>query len=108
MGNYTTKAEAIIYLQERGYDQDFVLNGEYFFYVQQGKLMKPDDFEIIEAYRVEGQPRLCDNYVIYGISAVNNDIKGILTTPYSGQAEKLSINNFNQPNLELTFKTTTK
>ena len=91
MGNYTTKTEAIIALQERGYDQDFILKDEYLFYVQQSELMKPDDFEITEAYRFEGHRRSCDNYVIYGVRAIDNDIKGILMTPYSAYAKGVSI-----------------
>ncbi|NCD71499.1 phosphoribosylpyrophosphate synthetase [Mucilaginibacter agri] len=91
MENYATKTEAIIALQERGYDQDFVLKDEYLFYVQQSELMKPDDFEITETYRFEGHRRLCDNYVIYGICTVDSDIKGILMTPYSAYGKGVSI-----------------
>ncbi len=91
MGNYTTKAEAIIDLQERGYDQDFTLKDEYLFYVQQNELIEPDDFEITETYRFEGKRRSCDNYVIYGISGINKDIRGILMTPYSDYSKGISI-----------------
>jgi hypothetical protein len=91
MENFTTKAEAIIALQERGYDQDFILKDEYLFYVQQSELIKPDDFEITETYRFEGKRRLCDNYIIYAVRGINKDLKGILMTPYSAYEKGVSI-----------------
>ena len=91
MKNYATKTEVIIALQERGYDQDFVLKDEYLFYVQQSELIKPDDFEITETYRFGGKRRLDDNYIIYAVTGVNEDFKGILMTPYSAYAEIMSI-----------------
>ena len=91
MNNYNTKAKAIIRLQERGYDKDFILKNECILCVQQGELINPDEFEITETYRFEGKPRLADNFIIYAIRAVNNDIKGILMTPYSALAEGISI-----------------
>lgn len=91
MVNYATKTEAIIDLQKRGYDQDFILKDEYLFYVQQSELIEPDEFEITETYRFEGKRRSCDNYVIYGISGINKDIRGILMTPYSAYSKGISI-----------------
>ncbi|SDS72778.1 hypothetical protein SAMN05216490_1691 [Mucilaginibacter mallensis] len=89
--SYHSKTDAIIDLQERGYDHDFILNNECLHCVQQSQLVCPDDFEVTEAYRFDGKKKMCDNYVIYAIRLLNNDIKGILMTPYSTLTKGLSI-----------------
>ena len=92
MGNtYHSKTEAIIGLQERGYDFDFILKNECIDCVQGSQPICPDDFEIIEAYHFDGKNRMCDNYVIYAITLINNDMKGILMTSYSALTKGLSI-----------------
>jgi hypothetical protein len=91
MNCYKTKAKTIISLQERGYDNDFILKNEYLLCLQQCELINPDEFEITESYRFDGKPNLKDNFVIYAIRALNNDIRGILMTSYSALAEGISI-----------------
>ena len=89
--SYQSKADAIIGLQERGYDYDFILKNEYIHCIQQSQSICPDDFEVIEAYRFDGKRRMRDNYIIYAIGLLNTDMKGILMTPYSILAKGLSI-----------------
>jgi hypothetical protein len=89
--DYHNKTEAIIDLQERGYDHDFILKNEYIQCVQPTQSICPDDFEVIEAIRFDGKRRMCDNYIIYAIKLLNNDMKGILMTSYSMLTRGLSI-----------------
>jgi hypothetical protein len=91
MENYATKTEAIIDLQRKGYDQDFILKGDGILCIQQGALIRPEEFEITGTYRFEGKRRLCDNYIIYAIRSVENNIKGILMTSFSGFENNISI-----------------
>jgi hypothetical protein len=91
MTNCQTKAEIIIALQERGYDNDFILKNEGVLCVQQNELINPDGFEITETYRFDGQPRPNDNFVIYAIREVNSDIKGILMASYVTLTSGMSI-----------------
>jgi hypothetical protein len=91
MENFHNKTEVIIDLQQRGYDQDFVLNNEHLLYVQSSELIAPDDFEITETYRFDGKSRSRDNYVVYAVRSIHNDIKGILMTSYSAFSHGLSI-----------------
>jgi hypothetical protein len=86
--SYQNKTDAIIDLQERGYDHDFILKNEYIHCVQQSQSICPDDFEVAEAYRFEGKS---DNCIIYAIRSLNNDIKGILMTSYGTLTKGLSI-----------------
>ena len=79
---YLNNIEAIIDLQGRGYDHDFVISDEHIICVQEGQTICPDEFEVIEAYRFEGKKKLCDNCVIYAIRSFNYDLSGILMTSY--------------------------
>jgi hypothetical protein len=91
MKNFNNKAEAIIDLQRRGYDQDFILAEENILCLQRGDYIPPDAFEIIETHRFDGKARLRDNYVIYGIRSLQDDLKGILMTSYSAFSRGISI-----------------
>jgi hypothetical protein len=91
MKNYNSKAEVIISLQERGYDNDFILKNECILCVQQSELISPDEFEITETYRFDGARRPNNNFVIYEIRSLNNDINVILMTSYSALAKGMSI-----------------
>jgi hypothetical protein len=91
MKNYSNIAEAIIDLQLRGYDQDFVIKNEHILCVQDSELISPDEFEVISAYKFERGKRLRDNYVIYAIRSMHNDLKGILMTSYAAFTKGLSI-----------------
>jgi hypothetical protein len=88
---YHSKTEAIIDLQARGYDHDFILKNECIHCIQQNQSISPDDFEVIEAIRFDGKRRMRDNCIIYAIELLNNDMKGILMTPYSTLIKGLSI-----------------
>ena len=91
MSNYQTKAEVIIDLQERGYENDFILRNEGVLCVQRSELINPDGFEITETYRCDGQPRPNDNFVIYAIREINSDLKGILMASYVTLTSGMSI-----------------
>jgi hypothetical protein len=102
MNKHNTKTEAIISLQEQGYENDFILKNEYIFCVQQSELISPDEFEITETCRFDGEPRLSDNFIIYAIRVLNDDIKGILMTSYSALARGMSIHLWSKLSTELS------
>ena len=89
--NYHNKTEAIIDLQQRGYVNDFILQNESIHCVQQSESICPDNFEIMEAYCIDGKKRRRDNCIIYAIWSLNSDLRGILITPYSRLLKGLSI-----------------
>jgi hypothetical protein len=89
--NYTSKTDAIIDLQERGYDHDFVLKNEYILCIQESQAICPDDFEITETYRFEGHSKMSDNYVIYAIRSFSHNLNGILMASHSTLTKGLSI-----------------
>jgi hypothetical protein len=80
MKNDLNKSDVIINLHSKGYDQDFILNGNEILYLQQGRLLPIYEFAISEAlYRskisVHGE-----QFFIYALSAIHSDLKGILVT----------------------------
>ena len=91
MENYPDKLQAIIDLQQRGYELDFIMKGEYLFCPQQNELISPDDFEVTETYQFDEKDGKPDTYVIYGICSLQQDLKGILMTSYKGFNLGLSI-----------------
>ncbi len=103
MENYSSKTEAIIGLQKRGYDLDFILSNEYLLCVQDSELISPDDFEITETYRFDSKAQSDDQNLIYAINSVHNGLKGILMTSYSAFTRGLSIHLWSKlaANLEL-------
>ncbi len=86
-----SKTEVIIDLQERGYSHDFILQNDCIHYVQQSESICPDDFEVMETYRIDGKRRMRDNCVIYAIWSINSDSRGILVTSYGTLTKGLSI-----------------
>ena len=91
MEKYNTKTEAIIGLQKKGYELDFILNNEYLLCVQDRELISPDDFEITETYSFKSKLLPGEQHIIYAINSVHNGLKGILMTPYSAFTGGLSI-----------------
>lgn len=89
--SYPTKIDAIIDLQARGYEYDFVLKDENLHCVQHSQSVCPDEFAVIAAYRFEGKRRMCDNCIVYAIQLLNNDGQGILLTSYATLTKGLSI-----------------
>jgi hypothetical protein len=91
MTNCRTKAEVIIDLQERGYENDFILRNEGVHCVQKNELINPDRFEITETYRFDGHSCPSENFVIYGIRETDSGVKGILMASYVSLTNGMSI-----------------
>lgn len=91
MENYSNKAEAIIGLQNKGYELDFILYNETLLCIQDRGLLNPDDFEITETYRFKSEVLQEEGYIIYAINSAHNGLKGILMTSYSAFTKGLSI-----------------
>ena len=91
METYENKTQAIIDLQQRGYDQDFALTNEGILYLQESELIRPEEFEIAEIYRFENAKNRNDKYIIYAIQLFENEVKGILMTSFSSFETNISL-----------------
>jgi len=84
MYTYDTMSEAVNDLKKRGYTLDFNLQ-ENCLICNQDRL-DPDDFEITEVYRFEGNSDPADSGVVYAVEG-NKGQKGVLVTAYGMYAQ---------------------
>ncbi len=87
MYTYDTVTEAIKGLRERGYTKDFNLKENCI--VCHEDELNPDDFEIVEVYRFEGNTDPADEAVIYVIESNKGD-RGVLVSGYGISADEMS------------------
>jgi hypothetical protein len=93
MYNYETVSEAINDLIKRGYTHDFNVHLEKECLVCNNTMtqLSPDDFEIDETYRFEGNTDPGDEMILYAISSTKHKIKGTLVNAYGLYSD--SVNN---------------
>lgn len=84
---YDTVTAAVNGLKQRGYTKDFNLN-ENCIICHEDKY-HPEDFEIVEIYRYEGNSDPADEAVVYAIEGVNGE-KGVLVNGYGISADEMS------------------
>ncbi|MFN8248635.1 MAG: phosphoribosylpyrophosphate synthetase [Ferruginibacter sp.] len=90
MHSYDTVTAAVNGLKERGYSIDFNIAFDKIICSENKHQLSPDDFEITEVYRFEGDTDPGDENVVYGISSKDGRLKGILTSAYGMYAEDTS------------------
>ena len=87
MYTYDTVTEAVNGLKKRGFSLDFNLQ-ENCIVCHQHKF-NPDDFEIVEVYRFEGNSDPADEAVVYAIQSVDG-VQGVLVGGYGPSADTMS------------------
>jgi hypothetical protein len=90
---YETVSEATTDLFKRGYTTDFGLHPEQDCLVCKHThiQLSPDDFEIDEIHRFEGETDPGDSMIVYAISSEKFNTKGVLVNGYGMYADaKLS------------------
>jgi hypothetical protein len=109
MNNYDTVTEAVKGLKERGYTIDFNVAFDKLICSENKICLHPDEFEITEVHRFEGDSNPDDADVVYAVeskdarpdgSVGRGKIKGVITSAYGVYADpasnkiiqKLSIN----------------
>ena len=90
MKNYDTVTEAVSDLQKRGYTEDFVPHEKGILHVDKNYSLNPDDFKIDEVHRFEGETDPADETIVYAISSLHDDSRGILVNAYGMYSESWS------------------
>ena len=82
--SYDTVSEAINDLAKRGYTIDFELLAEKDCLAchKTSTYLSPDEFEIDEIYRFEGNSDPGDEMIVYAVSAKEYNVKGIVVNAY--------------------------
>lgn len=86
---YDNLVEALQDLKLRGYNNDFNLKSKCLECKKLGLELYPEDFEIIETYRFEGDSTPDDNSILYTIES-KDGLKGVLIDAYGTYAEAMS------------------
>ena len=87
MYNYDTVTDAVKGLKERGFSLDFNLSQNCLTCLDDR--FGPEDFEITEVYRFEGNSDPADEAVVFGIES-NKGHKGILVNGYGPSSDVMS------------------
>src|SRR5690348_4413414 len=85
---YDTVTAAVRGLNDRGYTTDFSLAGNCLAYNNDN--YHPEDFEIVEVYRYEGNSDPADEAVVYAIEGRNGE-KGVLVTGFGPTSETMTL-----------------
>lgn len=82
--NYDTVSEAITDLMKRGYETNFsILHDKERLKCEKTSVeMAPEDFEIDEIYRFEGNTDPGDEMIVYAIASGKYKLKGVLVNAF--------------------------
>lgn len=82
--SYDTVSEAVNNLAKRGYTTDFEVMTEKECLVchQSSSDLSPEEFQIDEVYRFEGDSDPGDEMIVFAISSEIHDLKGIVINAY--------------------------
>ena len=89
MNAYDTLSEALNDLNERGYTIDFNMGSDSIYCQALGRAFKPDDFEIVEFYRFEGNTDPADESIVYALRTTSGH-RGVLVDAYGLYADPLT------------------
>jgi hypothetical protein len=88
MFSYDTMAEAVNGLKQRGYTIDFNLDNDRIRCQKTPLALLPDEFEITEVYRFEGDSDPADESVVFAIES-RHGAKGVLVNGFGVSADGL-------------------
>ena len=89
MHSYDTLTEAVSDLKKRGYTIDFNLEEDKLICNKTPLALQPEEFEITEVYRFEGNTDPADEAVVYAIESKHGQ-KGILVNGYGPASDPMS------------------
>ena len=90
MNYYETVTQAVSGLAGRGYTLNFNLSGGHLSWIEEGIHLRPEEFNIDEVHRFEGDTDPGDEMVVYAISASSKGIKGILVNAFGVYSDQIS------------------
>ena len=89
MKNYESLIDALDDLRKRGYEADFATDSVCLYCGDLDIRLNPEEFNIDEVYRFEGDSNPDDNTILYAISSTTG-VKGTLVDSFGAYAENLS------------------
>ena len=90
MKTYDTLSEAVNDLVKRGYISNFNIKKDSLTCIENEINLHPADFEIDEVHRFEGNTDPGDENVLYAISSVKYQMKGLLVNAFGMYSDSFS------------------
>ncbi len=90
MANYDTVSLALNSLKERGFTTDFNIAFDKLICNETKACLNPNEFEITEVYRFEGESNPSDEAVVYAVESKDGKMKGAIVSAYGMYAEPIS------------------
>ena len=90
MHSYETVVAALDDLKVRGYTLNFNIAFDKISCNENDICLNPDEFEIVEVYRFEGDSNPDDEDVLYAVQSKDGSIKGVISSAYGHYADSVS------------------
>ena len=90
MESYDTVVAALNGLKKRGFTTDFNIAFDKLVCNETKVCLNPDEFEITEVYRFEGETNPSDEAVVFAIESKSKGMKGVLVNAYGVYADPIS------------------
>ena len=90
MKYYDTLVYALEGLKERGYTVNFNIAFDKLMCSNNNICLNPDEFDIVEVHRFEGDSNPDDEDVVYAIESKDRRIKGVITSAFGMYADSAS------------------
>jgi len=90
MQSYDTVVAALKGLKERGYTINFNIAFDKLICSDNRICLNPDEFEIVEMHRFEGNSNPADEDVVYVVESKSGDIKGVISSAFGVYADAAS------------------
>ena len=90
MEAYDTVTGALNGLKVRGYSTNFNIAFDKLICSENIMALNPDEFEIVEDYRFEGNSNPADEDVVYAVESKTGNIKGVITSAFGLYADAAS------------------
>lgn len=90
MKYYDTLVYALEGLKERGYTVNFNIAFDKLMCADNKICLNPDEFDIVEVHRFEGDSNPDDEDVVYAVESKDGLIKGIITSAFGMYADSAS------------------
>ena len=90
MESYDTVVAALNGLKARGYTINFNIAFDKLMCSENKTCLNPNEFEIVEVHRFEGNSNPADADVVYAVESITGDIKGVITSAFGLYADAVS------------------
>jgi len=90
MQTYDTVTAALTGLKAKGYTLDFNIAFDNIKCEEHNICLNPNEFEITEVFRFEGDTNPSDEDVVYAVESKDSQVKGTITSAYGMYADSVS------------------